>query len=212
VGSTRVIWQIDSFKKIKISGKIFFHSYLHIHSRKSPKNSTLLAPGIPQFSNPDLEKLLLKNNLDNREHVLGVKVGFLGFEIWTQEWFYNKSGKVTFQSGEITGLKMFVTLAHISSKIFWSNLGTRNFPNLKQSNWKIIENPNTMRSKKRREELLFYDFIPAWEVNLKPFLFIQSKKLIFLIKLKKELPFPSGIEPLALLLKLPNFCEKYLFL
>jgi len=67
---------------MKVTGKIFLHSYFSICSKKIEKNLILLDPNIPQFSKQDLERIPLKNNIDSREHVLGVKVGFLGLEIW----------------------------------------------------------------------------------------------------------------------------------
>ena len=42
---------------------------------------------------------------------MALKVGFLGFELWAQGWFYNKSGKATFQSGGITDPKDFSGVA-----------------------------------------------------------------------------------------------------
>jgi len=81
------------------------------------KNSILLTPNISQLANQDLEKLPRKNKKDSREHVLGARIGLLGSEFEAEEWFYNKSGKVAFQSGKITKPKKFRILDFLKKKI-----------------------------------------------------------------------------------------------
>ena len=52
--------------------------------KKSPKSLTLFTPNTSQFSKQHLEKLPQKNNVDGKEHVLGVR----GLEFRVESWIF----------------------------------------------------------------------------------------------------------------------------